>query len=100
MLSPVLRGTFNWRKVAGNHSFTIVIDLNVDKAAYWRWQSPTQLETSSRKNWSSEIETFERHGFIWGEKWWHFDTMHFDHRPEIIAYTKSVMASSPESSGH
>jgi hypothetical protein len=97
-----LAGTFNWRKIAGterlsNHSFATAIDLNVDKAAYWRWQSPTQLETFSRKSWPTEIiETFERHGFIWGGKWWHFDTMHFEYRPEIIAYAKSVATSAPK----
>jgi hypothetical protein len=32
---------------------------------------------------------FERQGFIWGGKWWHFDTMHFEYRPEIIAHAKS-----------
>lgn len=94
-----LAGTFNWRKVAGseqlsNHSFATAIDLNAQKAAYWRWVPPIQLETFSRKNWPTEIiETFERHGFIWGGKWWHFDTMHFEYRPEIIAYAKSVAAS-------
>lgn len=96
-----LAGTFNWRKVAGterlsNHSFATAIDLNAQKAAYWRWQSPTQMETFSRRNWPTEIiETFERHGFIWGGKWWHFDTMHFEYRPEIIAYAKSVAALAP-----
>jgi len=60
-------------------------------------QSPTQLDTFSRKNWPTEIiETFERHGFIWGGKWWHFDTIHFEYRPEIIASVKSVAASAPE----
>jgi hypothetical protein len=97
-----LAGTFNWRKVAGterlsNHSFATAIDLNAQKAAYWHWQSPAQLETFSRKNWPTEIiEAFERHGFIWGGKWWHFDTMHFEYRPEIIAYAKSVVSSVPE----
>jgi len=97
-----LAGTFNWRKVAGteslsNHSFATAIDLNVKKAAYWRWVPPTQLETFSRKNWPTEIiEAFERHGFIWGGKWWHFDTMHFEYRPEIIAYAKSAVASAPK----
>ena len=98
-----LAGTFNWRKVAGsdklsNHSFATAIDLNVKKAAYWRWQSPTQLETFLRKNWPTEIiEAFGRHGSIWGGKWWHFDTMHFEYRPEIVAYAKSVATSAPES---
>ncbi len=89
-----LAGTFNWRKIAGTerlseHSFGTAIDLNVEKAAYW--------ETFSRKNWPTEIiENFERHGFIWGGKWWHFDTMHFEYRPEIIAYAKSAPARIPE----
>jgi hypothetical protein len=93
-----LAGTFNWRKVAGtkrlsNHSFATAIDLNLKKAAYWRWQSPTQFEKFSRKNWPTAIiETFERHGFIWGGKWSHFDTMHFEYRPEIIAYAKGIAA--------
>jgi len=97
-----LAGTFNWRKIAGteslsNHSFATAIDLNVKKAAYWRWVPPTQLETFSRNNWPTEIiETFERHGFIWGGKWWHFDTMHFEYRPEIITYAKSAAASAPK----
>ena len=96
-----LGGTFNWRKVAGtgrlsNHSFATAIDLNVQKAAYWRWQSPAQIETFSRKNWPTEIvEAFERHGFIWGGKWWHFDTMHFEYRPEIIAYARSKAIEAP-----
>jgi hypothetical protein len=91
-----LAGTFNWRKIAGtqqlsNHSFATAIDLNVAKSAYWRWQKPGQLQTFSRKDWPSEIvEAFEHHGFIWGGKWWHFDTMHFEYRPEIIAYARAT----------
>jgi hypothetical protein len=27
---------------------------------------------------------FEKHGFIWGGKWGHFDIMHYEYRPEII----------------
>jgi len=98
-----LAGTFNWRKIAGtdllsNHSFGTAIDLNVDKAAYWRWQPPARLATFSRKNWPNEIvEAFERHGFIWGGKWWHFDTMHFEYRPEIIAYARANPTPIPES---
>jgi hypothetical protein len=97
-----LAGAFNWRKIAGtdqlsNHSFATAIDLNIAKAAYWRWQNPAQLETFSRKEWPSEIiETFERHGFIWGGKWWHFDTMHFEYRPEIIAYARANPTSTAE----
>jgi D-alanyl-D-alanine carboxypeptidase len=93
-----LAGTFNWRKVAGTsrlseHAFGIAIDLNVDKSDYWRWRSPEQIGNFSRKNWPTEIiETFERHGFIWGGKWWHYDTMHFEYRPEMIAYARASAA--------
>ncbi|TMJ49392.1 MAG: M15 family metallopeptidase, partial [Alphaproteobacteria bacterium] len=31
------------------------------------------------------VEIFERHGFIWGGKWSHYDTMHFEYRPELVA---------------
>jgi hypothetical protein len=34
--------------------------------------------------------------FIWGGKRRYFDTMHFESRPEIIAYAKSVGTSAPE----
>ena len=30
------------------------------------------------------IDIFERHGFIWGGKWSHYDTMHFEYRPELL----------------
>ena len=100
-----LAGTFNWRKIAGterlsNHSFGTAIDLNVEKAAYWRWQTPAQLKTFSGRDWPNEIvEAFERHGFIWGGKWWHFDTMHFEYRPEMIAYSKAHPAANPDDNG-
>ena len=30
------------------------------------------------------VAIFEKHGFIWGGKWYHFDTMHFEFRPELL----------------
>jgi|GEM_PF-7061088 len=32
----------------------------------------------------SLVEIFERHGFVWGGKWFHFDAMHFEYRPEFM----------------
>ena len=89
-----LGGTFTWRLIAGttrlsNHSFGNAIDLNVGKSNYWRWDSPARLAAFSRKNWPTEIiEAFERHGIIWGGKWWHYDTMHFEFRPDLIAFSR------------
>jgi hypothetical protein len=30
------------------------------------------------------VAIFEKHGFIWGGKWYHYDTMHFEYRPELL----------------
>ena len=84
-LAPI-GGTFKWRKIAGTnrlsvHSFGAAIDINVKYSAYWRW--------SRGKGYSNKIpheivNIFERHGFIWGGKWKHYDTMHFEYRPELL----------------
>ena len=72
-------GTFNCRTVkdTGNrsmHGWGVAIDLNTKFADYWLW-SP---KGAYRNRIPIEIvEIFERHGFIWGGKWGHFDTMHF-----------------------
>ena len=59
------------------------------KSAYWRWDPPARLATFQR-DWPVEIvEAFERHGFIWGGKWWHYDTMHFEYRPELLLYARA-----------
>jgi D-alanyl-D-alanine carboxypeptidase len=38
------------------------------------------------------VSAFEKQGFTWGGKWFFFDTMHFEYRPEILR-----MRSTPES---
>jgi hypothetical protein len=30
------------------------------------------------------VRVFEKHGFIWGGAWYHYDTMHFEYRPELL----------------
>jgi hypothetical protein len=77
-------GTYNCRPIAGTtqpsaHGYGIAIDLNVDHANYWRWGGDYENRIPD------EIVTiFERQGFIWGGKWRHFDTMHFEYRPELL----------------
>ncbi len=89
-------GTFNWRKIAGTnrmsmHSFGMTIDINVKYADYWRWNVSDKTENSKRKiHYKNKIplelvKIFERHGFIWGGKWYHYDTMHFEYRPELLS---------------
>ena len=79
-------GTFNCRPVrdTGNrsmHAWGGAIDLNTNFADYWLWNT----SNGYRNRIPFEIvEIFERHQFIWGGKWEHFDTMHFEYRPELI----------------
>jgi peptidoglycan LD-endopeptidase CwlK len=85
-------GTFNWRPIAGSdqlsaHSFGIAIDIDPDYSDYWRWNGTGDREKviPYRNRIPHRIvEIFERHGFIWGGKWYHYDTMHFEYRPELL----------------
>jgi hypothetical protein len=85
-------GTFNWRPIAGTgrlspHSFATAIDINTAFADYWRWAPKgTAGGPIVYKNRipMEIVHVLERHGFIWGGKWYHYDTMHFEYRPELI----------------
>lgn len=78
-------GTFNWRAIAGTgrlspHAFGIALDINPATGQYWRWSDgpagpPLPWEI---------VETFERNGFIWGGRWAHLDSFHFEYRPELL----------------
>lgn len=90
LVSP-LGGTFEWRPIAGTsnlslHSFGIAIDINVDKTDYWRWNLGKDKHVLNFRNRipTEIVEVFEKHHFIWGGKWSHYDTMHFEYRPELM----------------
>lgn len=86
-------GTFNWRNIAGTHrlslhSFGMTLDINIKYSDYWQWACKCKNEdaTITYQNRIPQIiiDIFEKHGFIWGGKWYHYDTMHFEYRPELI----------------
>ena len=85
-----IAGTYNCRVVADTgqpspHGYGIAIDLNIAFSDYWYWR-PHGGRIVYRNRMPQEIVTiFEKHGFIWGGKWYHFDTMHFEYRPELLA---------------
>ncbi|HRK18044.1 MAG TPA: M15 family metallopeptidase [Hyphomicrobiaceae bacterium] len=93
-LSPSA-GTYNCRPVAGTtnpsaHGFGIAIDIAVAPSHYWRWQKPL---AASGPVWRNAIPLeivaiFEQHGFVWGGRWHHYDTMHFEYRPELARPTR------------
>lgn len=90
-------GTFYWRAVRGAkrlsaHSYGIAIDIGVSSSDYWLWRNPRAKETDRIKYANriprGIIEIFQKHGFIWGGAWYHYDTMHFEFRPEILKFSK------------
>ncbi len=79
-------GTFVWRNIAGtdrlsNHSFATAIDINTKYSAYWKWNKNLTYQNQIP---IEIVEIFEKYGFIWGGKWYHYDTMHFEFRPELL----------------
>ncbi len=87
-------GTYNCRPIANTtrlsvHAFGAALDINTQFSDYWEWSKGPNNSVKWRNRVPGAIgEIFERHGFIWGAKWYHFDTMHFEYRPEIIALAK------------
>lgn len=84
-------GPFYWRNIKGTkrksmHSFAIAFDIGLKDAYYWRWAKPDAQGRLQYKNKMpiEVVEIFEKHGFIWGGKWYHFDTPHFEYRPELL----------------
>jgi len=84
-LTPI-GGTFKWRYIAGTkrlsvHSFGAAIDINVKYSHYWKWSKDLKYKNKIPYK---IVEIFEKYGFIWGGKWYHYDTMHFEYRPELL----------------
>jgi hypothetical protein len=83
-------GTYNCRPIAGTkrmsaHGHAIAIDVALKHADYWRNAKPGKdgLYRYENEIPAEIVRAFERHGFIWGGKWYHYDTMHFEYRPEL-----------------
>ena len=98
---------YNYRYVEGTrsrslHSYGTAIDLIPRRRnggySYWQWamtREPNWWTIPYEERWSPPkalVRAFERQGFIWGGKWFFFDTMHFEYRPEIL-----LMRASPGS---
>jgi len=83
-------GTYNCRAIAGTnnksmHAYGAAIDISSKYSNYWRWSLGSKGEPIWRNQIPIQIvRIFERHGFIWGGYWYHYDTMHFEYRPELL----------------
>jgi hypothetical protein len=86
--------TYNCRTIANTkrlsvHAFAAAVDINDKQADYWEFLKGAGGKFAWRNRVPGGIgEIFERHGFIWGAKWFHVDSMHFEYRPELIALAK------------
>ncbi|ATB69889.1 putative peptidase [Sulfurospirillum diekertiae] len=79
-------GTYFFRKIAKTerlsaHSYGIAIDLDTHYSRYWQWDKTHTFHNEFPKE---IIDIFEKHGFVWGGRWYHYDTMHFEYRPELF----------------
>jgi hypothetical protein len=84
-------GTYNCRVIANTermsmHAYAAAIDLSTKETTYWQWVKP---DHDGLYHWSNSIPEeiiaiFEKHGFVWGGRWYHYDTMHFEYRPELL----------------
>jgi D-alanyl-D-alanine carboxypeptidase len=87
-------GTYNCRVIRDTsrlsvHAFAAALDVNNKEADYWEFLK----DRSGAFAWRNRVpgvigEIFERHGFIWGAKWFHVDSMHFEYRPELITLSR------------
>lgn len=78
-------GTFVWRRIAGTdrrsaHAYGIAIDLKTACGEYWRWGGGRWRNRMP----APIVEAFEAEGFAWGGRWHHYDTFHFEYRPELF----------------
>lgn len=88
-------GGFVCRTIAGTmrrsgHGYGIAIDIATRHSHYWRWAKGGASEHPVYRNVIplEIVRIFEKHGFIWGGRWYHYDTMHFEYRPELLGSGK------------
>jgi hypothetical protein len=87
-----IAGVLSCRPVADTgkmsmHAYGAAIDLNLKVSDYWLWDGKRDPIPYRNRMPQEIVDAFERHGFIWGGKWYHYDTMHFEYRPELLPPT-------------
>ncbi len=89
-------GAYDRRFIAGtkrlsSHSWGQAIDINLKYSNYWRWDMDSGGNFPYRNRIPcAVVREFEKLGFIWGGKWYHYDTMHFEYRPELLLFARKL----------
>jgi hypothetical protein len=90
-----IEGDYGCRGVADHgqpsmHAYGAAVDLNLHYSDYWLWDDGRNARVVPYRNRMPEaiVDAFARHGFIWGGRWYHYDTMHFEYRPELLTPSK------------
>jgi len=96
--------TYNWRVIAQTmsrsfHSLGLAVDILPRTLGglqvYWLWTADRREDwwnVPYSQRWHpppSVIRIFEANGFVWGGKWFLFDTMHFEYRPEVMILNRN-----------
>jgi hypothetical protein len=84
-----LGGTFASRPIAGTqrtsaHAWGIAIDIDTSQSDYWRSSLSKGGVVWRNRIPEAIVDAFESEGFVWGGRWFHYDTMHFEYRPELF----------------
>ena len=92
-------GSFNWRIANGSrsrsyHSYGIAVDFSPEsfgrEQVFWDWSRKFYKKwymIPYSRRWMVNgkfVSAFEKQGFVWGGKWFYYDNMHFEYRPEIL----------------
>ncbi|HUX42159.1 MAG TPA: M15 family metallopeptidase [Rectinemataceae bacterium] len=90
---------FAWRSIAGTasrsmHSYGMAIDIVPAKSRgrAWYWLDARksglpwyELPRSQRIPVPDKVvKVFEHFGFVWGGKWFYWDLVHFEYRPDLL----------------
>ena len=76
----------HWAPDRLNFGFGIAIDIAAAHSGYGQ-SGAGHIAFKNELPWEI-VRIFEAHAFIRGGKWYHYDTMHFEHRPELIGAAK------------
>lgn len=63
------------------HNYGIAIDFAASNSSDQLWKRENHHQNEMLQK---IVEIFEKYGFVWGGRWYHYDTMHFEYRPEMF----------------